>query len=139
MNKTKKSAESKAPKLEDYVKLASLPEANGIVARVVDALNRNIGLGSLTVEAVADELCLSKRTLQRRLKEQNTTFAELRDQVRFHHAINYLVDEPMSIEVISGLLDYRDRTSFTSAFKRRASGIPPTAFRQKFGISSISA
>lgn len=131
MNKPKKSAGKKVRKLEDYIKLARLPDEPGIVGRVVDVLSTSIGQGSSTVDAVADGLGLSKRTLQRRLKEKNTNFSELLDQVRFHHAINYLVEEPFGIEVVAELLDYTDRTSFTAAFNR-LTGMPPMSFRKLF-------
>jgi len=74
---------------------------------------------------------LSKRTLQRRLQQQNVNFAELRDQVRFHHAIRMLVEGNVSIDSISSALDFSDRTSFTNAFKRWT-GLSPSAFRRKF-------
>lgn len=116
---------------EEYVQLARLPEVYGVPGRVVDVLQKRIGKCSLSIDFIAEEMNLSKRTLQRRLQQQNISFAQLRDQVRFHHAITYLVEQTMSIDSISASLDFSDRTSFTNAFKRWT-GLSPSTFRKLF-------
>lgn len=116
---------------EEYVEQARLPEAYGVPGRVVEVLQRRIGNSPLSIDHVADEMNLSKRTLQRRLQQQEISFAQLRDQVRFHHSINYLVENVMSIDSISSSLDFSDRTSFTNAFKRWT-GLSPSTFRKLF-------
>lgn len=116
---------------EEYVQLARLPEVYGVPGRVVDVLQKRIGKSSLSIDYIAEEMNLSKRTLQRRLQQQNISFAQLRDQVRFHHAITYLVEQTMSIDSISASLDFSDRTSFTNAFKRWT-GLSPSTFRKLF-------
>lgn len=116
---------------EEYVQLARLPEVYGVPGRVVDVLQKRIGKCSLSIDYIAEEMNLSKRTLQRRLQQQNISFAQLRDQVRFHHAITYLVEQTMSIDSISASLDFSDRTSFTNAFKRWT-GLSPSTFRKLF-------
>ena len=116
---------------EEYVQLARMPELYGVPGRVVDVLQKRIGKCSLSIDYIAEEMNLSKRTLQRRLQQQNISFAQLRDQVRFHHAITYLVEQSMSIDSISSSLDFSDRTSFTNAFKRWT-GLSPSTFRKLF-------
>ncbi len=115
----------------EYVSQARLPEVYGVPGRVVEVLERRISKLSLAIDYVAEELNLSKRTLQRRLQQQNISFAQLRDQVRFHHAIQYLVEHNHSIDSISASLDFSDRTSFTNAFKRWT-GLSPSTFRKLF-------
>lgn len=117
--------------LEEYVSLARLPEVYGVSGRVVDVLQRRVGHLPLAIDYIADELNLSKRTLQRRLQQQNISFAQLRDQVRFHFSIDYLVHQTLSIDAISAALDFSDRTSFTNAFKRWTS-LSPSTFRKLF-------
>lgn len=116
---------------EEYLQQAAIPEVYGISARVVEVLQRRIGNSSLCIDEIASEMNLSKRTLQRRLQQQNISFAYLRDQVRFHHAIEYLVENSLSIDSISSVLDFSDRTSFTNAFKRWTS-LSPSVFRKLF-------
>ncbi|MFO1369682.1 MAG: helix-turn-helix domain-containing protein [Marinagarivorans sp.] len=117
--------------LEEYQQSAALPEVYGVPARVLEVLQRRVGRLGLSIGEVADDLNLSKRTLQRRLQQHTINFADLRDQVRFHHAINYLIHQELSIDSISTALDFSDRTSFTNAFKRWT-GLSPSTFRKLF-------
>lgn len=117
--------------LDEYVEQAKIPELYGIPGRVVEVLKKRIGESPLSIGHVSEELNLSKRTLQRRLQQQSVNFAELRDQVRFHYSIDYLVKNQKSIDSISAALDFSDRTSFTNAFKRWT-GLSPSTFRKLF-------
>lgn len=117
--------------LEDYLEQAKIPETFGVPARVVEVLERRIGEKSLSIASVAEDLNLSKRTLQRRLQQQDVNFADLRDKVRYHYSIDYLIKQFHSIDAISALLDFSDRTSFTNAFKRWT-GLSPSSFRKLF-------
>jgi AraC-like DNA-binding protein len=117
--------------LDEYLQQAKLPEVYGVPARVVEVLQKRIGQFPLSIGHVAEELNLSKRTLQRRLQQQDISFAELRDQVRFHFSIDYLIKQHLSIDSISASLDFSDRTSFTNAFKRWT-GLSPSTFRKLF-------
>lgn len=95
------------------------------------SLQERVGVTDLTVERIADELGLTKRTLQRRLQQQNTSFVQLRDDLRFYYAVKFLVEDKMSVDVVSKALDFSDRTSFTNAFKRWT-GLSPSFFRRHF-------
>lgn len=117
--------------LDEYISQARLPEVYGVSGRVVEVLQRRIGKQPMAIDYIAEELNLSKRTLQRRLQQQNVSFAQLRDQVRFHYSIDYLIHQNMSIDAISAALDFSDRTSFTNAFKRWTS-LSPSSFRKLF-------
>lgn len=116
---------------EEYLSLASIPHCDGVSARVVNALHLRVGHADLSIEQIASDLNLTKRTLQRRLQSQNTNFAQLRDDLRFHYAIKYLINENMSVDLVSRGLDFSDRTSFTNAFKRWT-GLSPSTFRKLF-------
>lgn len=116
---------------EDYLILARIPHCEGISARVIDALHQRVGRTDLSIEQIATDLHLTKRTLQRRLQSLNTNFAQLRDDLRFHYAIKYLIDDNMSVDLVSRALDFSDRTSFTNAFKRWT-GLSPSTFRKLF-------
>lgn len=115
----------------EYVVLARLPAAEGVSARVVDALQKRVGHSPMAIEHIAEDLNLSKRTLQRRLQQQDSSFAQLRDSLRFHYAIKYLIEDHMSVDAVSTALDFSDRTSFTNAFKRWTN-LSPSVFRKLF-------
>ncbi len=116
---------------EEYLALAEIPRFDGVSARVIEALKLRVGHDDLSIDRIAEDLKLSKRTLQRRLQQQEANFAQLRDILRFHYAIKYLIDEHMSVDAVSKALDFSDRTSFTNAFKRWT-GLSPSVFRKLF-------
>lgn len=116
---------------DEYLALAQIPYCEGISNRVVGALRARVGHADLSVEQIAADLSLTKRTLQRRLHEQGTSFAQLRDDIRFHYAIKYLIEDAMSVDLVSKALYFSDRTSFTNAFKRWT-GLSPSGFRKLY-------
>lgn len=116
---------------EEYLSLARIPHCEGVSRRVVNALHLRIGHADLSIEQIAADIGFTKRTLQRRLQEQDTNFAQLRDDVRFHYSIKYLIDDGMSVDLVSKALYFSDRTSFTNAFKRWT-GLSPSTFRKLF-------
>jgi AraC-like DNA-binding protein len=116
---------------EEYLVLAEIPKVDGVANRIVDALVQRVGQRPLSVDDIAGDVRLTRRTLQRRLQEQSANFAQLRDSVRFHYAIKFLIDDHMSVDSVSKALDFSDRTSFTNAFKRWT-GLSPSLFRKLF-------
>ena len=86
--------------------------------------------GSVTESTVARQLHTSSRTLSRRLKEHNTSFVTLRDEILAEIAAMQLRNPSKSIESIALNLDYHDAANFTRAFKRWY-GLTPAAYRKK--------
>ncbi|MCP5161528.1 MAG: AraC family transcriptional regulator ligand-binding domain-containing protein [Hahellaceae bacterium] len=80
-----------------------------------------------SLEQMACTLTVSARTLQRRLKDESTNYAELQDQARFLR-VKELLQQNVTMEDISEQLGFSDRRSFTRAFKRW-SGASPRAWR----------
>lgn len=81
-----------------------------------------------SMETIASELCMTPRTLRRRLLDEKTTFAELRDEVRQALADEWLSGSDLSVEHIAEMLGYAEATSFINAFKRWT-GCTPHAYR----------
>lgn len=81
---------------------------------VLDALKGN----EPTPAAAAKKLGMSERTLQRRLKEEGRTFADILDDVRRALAVRYLGDPSLAIFEVAFLLGYAETSSFHRAFKR---------------------
>ena len=65
---------------------------------------------------MARKLALSKRTLQRRLHRENTTFQEILNSTREDLARHYLARTSLSGAEISYLLGFEDPNSFFRAF-----------------------
>lgn len=71
-----------------------------------------------TLHQVADNLNLSVRTLQRRLKEEGLTFKMVMDELKKQFALDYMHNLTLSISEIAYLLDYADASAFNRSFKR---------------------
>jgi AraC-like DNA-binding protein len=78
---------------------------------------------------VAQALALHRRTLDRRLSAEGTTFQRVLDGVRDAVAREHLRDSNLSIAEIAASLGYADYVSFTRAFKRWT-GTTPGAWRE---------
>lgn len=78
--------------------------------------------------AVASAFDIAERTFRRRLSEEQTSFRELLDQVRYRKAQQLLRDGNFSIEAIALQLGYSESASFIHAFQRW-DGNSPAAFR----------
>ncbi|MFK7971678.1 MAG: AraC family transcriptional regulator ligand-binding domain-containing protein [Bacteroidia bacterium] len=71
-----------------------------------------------TITQVADQLQLSVRTLQRKLKAEGFTFQDVIEQLRQEFAKDYLSRPELSIGEIAFLLSYAEASAFVRAFKR---------------------
>ena len=109
--------------------LAQLPEADDYEQQLRHAVIRLARSRPPTVEAVAEELHTSVRTLQRRLGERGLNFQELLDDTRYRMAREYLSDRRLQLSEVAQLLGYSEQSAFNRAFKRW-SGQTPRTWRQ---------
>ena len=77
---------------------------------------------------VAQKLAISRRTLSRKLREENVAFAEIMEETREALAKRYLAERDLPVSEIAWLLGYGEVSSFTHAFKRWT-GTTPRQFR----------
>lgn len=94
-----------------------LDKATATRERVQRELIELLPSGRVSIEAVCDRLRTSKRSLQRRLRSEETTFQSVLDETRAELALTYLRDQRLSVEETSYLLAYRDPNSFYRAFQ----------------------
>lgn len=80
-------------------------------------LGRQLSGGRPDVSAVARELGVSERTLQRRLGGEGASFQLLLTDVRRTRARELLADSALDIEDVALLLGYDDQNSFFRAFR----------------------
>jgi len=71
----------------------------------------------LPVEKASFQLNLSKRTLQRKLKELNTNFKAVEYELQLKLSKTYLEEKQKSIEEISYLLGFSESSVFIGFFK----------------------
>jgi AraC-like DNA-binding protein len=84
--------------------------------------------GKFSEEQIADQLNLSLRSLQRRLRDEQTSYQQLLDETRLELALQYINRTSLSVAQIAPLLGFSDSSNFNRAFKRWL-GISPSKYR----------
>ncbi|KHT51404.1 hypothetical protein RJ43_12015 [Alteromonas macleodii] len=84
---------------------------------------------NMPLNHAAKKLNLSERSLRRKLKYEKTTYSEIRDKIKQSLALDYLRNSDFTIEDISILLGFSEKSSFKRAFKRWYD-LPPSSMRQ---------
>lgn len=82
------------------------------------------------LNTLAAELCMSPRTLIRKLSAQDTSFRSILEQVRQNLAEQLLSNTYLTAAEISALLGYQEPANFTRAFKRWTK-LTPSDWRRK--------
>ncbi|WP_404364412.1 AraC family transcriptional regulator [Marinobacter sp.] len=85
----------------------------------------------------AEALGISERTLARRLREQETTFDDLLDEMRRDRALQAVADTRASLTEIAESLGFAEVSTFYRAF-RRWTGLPPVRWRRQQSNKSDS-
>ena len=111
-------------------RLADLNIDASFATRVESALLELLPTGQCSVENVSTKLGVSKRTLQRRLQEESTSFKLELNQLRERLARYYLSNSTSSGAEISFLLGFDDPNSFFRAF-HSWTGKTPESFRRE--------
>ena len=79
-------------------------------------------------EDIANQLNISKRTLQKKLQDKNTTYLKILDDFQKEQALSYLQSGTISNKEIAWMLGYNDISNFYRAFKRWT-GTTPNAYK----------
>jgi AraC-like DNA-binding protein len=96
--------------------------------RVRRIIVRQLASGDLTEESIAEELGTSLRNLQRRLKEEGTSYKDLIETTRRELAMSYIKQSHLSLGEITFMLGFSETSNFSRAFKRWT-GMSPGAYR----------
>lgn len=97
-------------------RLSEMDIDDSFSAKVRSVLVELLPAGKTSIDDVATALGISRRTLQRKLKEEETTFQKQLNHIRELLAKNYLQNTRLSSEDIAYLLGYQDLNSFFRAF-----------------------
>ena len=114
--------------------LRSLYEQDNVAEQLKRMLAELMAAGEANADAACRALLLSRRTLQRRLRAEKTSFQKVLQEVRALLAVNYLSDERLKALDVSMLLGYSSISSFTTAFKSWYD-VPPAEYREKFLVT----
>ena len=111
-------------------RLYEMEKDDSFAAKVRSALTELLPGGGGTVDDVAEKLGISKRTLQRKLTEEKTSFQKQLNGVRELLAKNYIRNTDMSTDDMAFLLGYQELNSFLRAFSTWT-GMSVSEYRSK--------
>ena len=103
--------------------IKNLPTENALVYKLKKCI-LNHKPKRMLIEEAAKELYLSKRTLQRRLKELNATFKKVEYELLLKLAKTYLKEDEKSVDEISYLLGFSESSAFIRFFKSLTAQTP---------------
>jgi AraC-like DNA-binding protein len=110
--------------------LDRMPRTTSVSARVRQAVAKDLSTAPPSATAAARKLHMSRRTLQRLLEAEGTTFSELVDTLRCDLATRYLREPAIAIAEVAFLLGFSEASAFHRAFKRWQ-GTTPAGYRAK--------
>ena len=113
--------ESLKEKVADEIE--KLPTENDLIYQLKKHILNHKPKRILIGEA-SPKLHLSKRSLQRKLKEYNTTFKSIEHEMQLKLAKTYLEERQKSIDEISYLLGFSESSAFVRFFKSLTSKTP---------------
>lgn len=93
--------------------------------------------GEVSIDAAAQRLRVSRRTLQRRLSEDGVTFRDLLREVREALASHYVKTTALPYAEVSFLLGFEEPSSFFRAF-REWTGATPEAVRSRAPAARVN-
>ncbi|WP_374546480.1 AraC family transcriptional regulator ligand-binding domain-containing protein [Rhodoblastus sp.] len=110
--------------------LAAMMQVDGLDAAVLlrHRIKPLLMQGDFSLDAVARQLEMHPRTLNRRLLEGGTSFIAIRDEMRFRLAQELLALTDLPVGDIAAALSFSAHGNFVRAFRRWA-GVTPTEWR----------
>lgn len=106
-----------------------------LVTRVHAIAARLLAQGLCTHAEVAERLSMHPRTLQRRLREEGTSFETIKDDVRRDAAVRYLSQTDIPLARVASLLGYSESSVLTRSCQRWFAS-SPRQIREKSGAST---
>lgn len=108
--------------LQQKLKLAI--SSDEVTSKVSAVLMKSLPHGESSIEYVASQLALSKRSLQRKLTAENLSYQKLLQQVRQELAEHYLTQTELPIIEVSFLLGFHESNSFIRAYNNWTGSTP---------------
>lgn len=112
-------------------RLARMPQPVCTAGNVRGLIEEFLGERLLDLPTIAERMGMTPRTLQRRLRDENTTFLSIYDSCRRERAHSYLLDErEVEIDTLVAILGYSEPANFYRAFKSWF-GVTPSEYRRR--------
>jgi AraC-like DNA-binding protein len=111
-----------------YLESQYPPNTATLSERVSELTRRLLPTGHCTAEAIADELAMHPRTLQRGLATEGVRYQDILERERRDLAAKYLAEPRFQLSQIAGLLGYAEQSTLNRSC-RRWFGKTPRQFR----------
>lgn len=95
-----------------------------IIGRVRHYVFTNIGESEISIGEASKFLGLSPRSLQRALREMDTTFSAVIDEVKQNFALKWVREETIDFGEIAARLGFNDQSAFLKAYRRWTGSTP---------------
>lgn len=89
-----------------------------IIGRVRHYVFSSLGSNDISINDASKFLGLSPRSLQRALKDTDTTFSEVIDDVKKSFALKWVQESNLDLSEIAARLGFNDQSAFVKAYKR---------------------
>ena len=101
-----------------YLEATYLPVSAPLSDRVAELTRRLLPTGQCSAEAIAVELAMHPRTLQRRLATEGVRCQDVIDRERRAQAARYLAEPGLHLSQIAGLLGYSEQSALNRSCRR---------------------
>ncbi|MDP2228913.1 MAG: AraC family transcriptional regulator [Moraxellaceae bacterium] len=106
----------------------------GLPEQIRAIISREYGNAFPDFSQVCEQLSMTPQTLRRRLKEENTSYQEIKDSIRKDASLYYLGKEELSIDEIALMMGFSEASSFHRAFKKWTGRTPASYRRELLGL-----
>jgi len=98
--------------------LAGLDQSQRTTDQVKNILRLMLNQQPPSSEMIAEKLCISSRTLQRKLSDEGTHYKDVLNELRYELAMYFLKNTQLTLENIAYELGYAEARSFYRSFKQ---------------------
>ncbi|HQV40864.1 MAG: AraC family transcriptional regulator [Moraxellaceae bacterium] len=106
----------------------------GLPEQIRAIISKEYGNSFPDFAQVCEQLNMTPQTLRRRLKEENTSYQEIKDSIRKDASFYYLGKEELSIDEIALMMGFSEASSFHRAFKKWTGRTPAGYRRELLGL-----
>jgi len=96
--------------------------------QVKQHLLENMGYGDIDLASVSKKMALGPRVIQRKLKQEGTSYSQVLENCRHELAVKLLSRNQRSLSEVAYMLGFSDQSTFSHSF-RRWTGTSPSRFR----------